>query len=74
MGKKEGRTPYGRIQYPLDAPPPPKLPPPPLTFPGEEDLLLEVPSLLGALKNKDFRSKSRHTKNFTAGIWLIFRG
>jgi hypothetical protein len=22
----------------------------------------------GALKNKDFRSKSRHTKNFTAGI------
>ncbi len=30
--------------------------------------------LEGALKNENFRSRSRHAKNLTAGICLIFRG
>ncbi len=29
---------------------------------------------MGALKNENFRSISRHAKNLTGGICLIFRG
>jgi hypothetical protein len=30
--------------------------------------------IMGILKNYNFRSISRHAKNLTAGIYLIFRG